>query len=191
VEPVELQFYSFFVVVLAGVLLGFCFDLLRAVRGFCSPSGCLAATGDLAYWALATAILALALFLGAWGEPRLFMAVGILLGLAGYYYLASRTTLRLARFVLRTLAWALRLVRDLVLHAVIRPLRLLAALLLTLLRRVWSWLRWLGSLALAGLEWVGILCWRPLRRFGRLCRLKYLLAKRRIKRRLRAWLLPR
>lgn len=189
-EPVDLQFFAFFVVVLTGALLGFLFDILRAIRGHYRPSGCVAAAGDFVFWLAATAALAVALLLGNWGEFRFFMIIGLGLGLGLHYTLASSITIRLAFLVIHVLEWIWDTLMHIVVRLVIGPVRRLASLLLALAQLVWEWALRGGSIVLTLAEWVGILFWRPLRSLYRLLRLRYLLAKRRIKRRLRKLLLP-
>lgn len=179
VEPVDLQFFSFFVVVLSGLVLGFLFDLLRAIRGHWGLSGCLAAASDALFWAVATFVISLTLLLGNWGEFRFFMVVGVAVGLALHFWLASRTTIRVARVVLHLLDWVWDTLCWLVMRLVVAPILLLFNLLMVV-----------GRLCGTFLEWIGRLLWRPLRSTYRCMRLRWLLAKRRIKRKLRRWLLP-
>lgn len=178
-EPVHLQFFSFVVVVLSGVTLGVLFDLLRAIRGRWGRSGCLVTAGDLAFWVVATCILAVALLLGGWGEFRFFMVVGVGTGLALHFWLGSRTTIRVIWLVLRLFELVWDTLRWVVMRFVVLPLQLLLSLLVA------------GGRLVGGvLEWVGLLLWRPFRGTYRCMRLRWLLAKRRVKRRLRRWLLP-
>ena len=166
----ELQFYALFITVLSGIGVGLLFDLLRAVRRFLRPGPLLAALGDLLFWGAATAMVGTGLFLGNWGEYRLYVLVGLLIGLLLYYALASPTVLWLADGLLRAVAWALHLLWELFLR-----------------------LLWLPLLALAGLlqrgaQWSGSWLARQLRGPYRWLRLHYLLTKRRVRRALRRWL---
>lgn len=178
-EPVDLQFFSFFVVVLSGLVLGLFFDMLRAIRGRWHLSGLLAILGDLAFWLITTLLMALTLLLGGWGEFRFFMAVGMGVGLALHAWLASRTTIRLVVLILRLLEWIWDTLMWLVMRLVLAPLLL-----------VFRLLRVAGRMLGAVLVWIGLLLWRPVRPTYRFLRLHWLLAKRRLKRKLRRWLLP-
>lgn len=166
----ELQFYALFMTVLSGIGVGLLFDLLRAVRRFVRPGPLLAALGDLLFWGAATAMVGTGLFLGNWGEYRLYVLVGLLIGLGLHFWLASPAVLWLADRLLHALAWALGLLWALALRLVWFPLLALAGFILRLGR-------WLGG-------WLA----RRLRGPYRCLRLHYLLTKRRIRRAWRRWL---
>jgi spore cortex biosynthesis protein YabQ len=189
VQRLELQFHAFFMVVLSGVALGVLFDLLRTLRGYYRPNRWVGAAGDLLFWGAATLVIAGGLFLGNWGEFRFYVLVGLLLGLGLYYSLASRVISALMRGVLRLITWLLDLAWMLVLKLVWAPLVALATLLMGVGRILWGWVRALLEGVWQVLEVLGGWLMRPLRRPYRYARLQYLLAKRRVKRTLRRWLL--
>lgn len=165
----ELQFYALFMTVLSGIGVGLLFDLLRAVRRFLRPGPLLAALGDLLFWGAATAMVATGLFLGNWGEYRFYVLVGMLAGLALHFTLASPAVLWLADRALHLLAWALGLLWGLALRLVWFPLRAVAKFAWRLARRLGGWAA------------------RRLRGPYRWLRLRYLLARRRIRRAWRRW----
>lgn len=183
-QRMELQFYAFFMTVLSGVGLGLLFDLLRAVRSFLRPGQLLAAVGDLLFWSAATVMMASGLFLGNWGEYRFYVLVGILLGLALYYWLASPTILWLTEGLLRLAAWLLGLIWSLLVRLIWEPFLAIGRfgyrLVSTVGQRLAEWI--------VDLLWRWV--WRPLvRRPYRWAKLHYLLTKRRVRRALRRWLL--
>ncbi|HLN60874.1 MAG TPA: spore cortex biosynthesis protein YabQ [Symbiobacteriaceae bacterium] len=188
-QRLDLQFYAFFMIVLCGASLGLLFDLLRVARGQYQPNRWVGAMADLLFWGVATVALSGALFYGNWGDLRFYVLVGLLVGIGLYYWLASPLTMALTRLVLWVLEWLTNLVASLVLKLVWAPLVWIAGMVWGGLVTLW---RWLGALG----RWV----WRLLDRLGgwlltpligpyRFMRLHYLLAKRRLKRRLRHWLL--
>lgn len=188
-QRLDLQFYSFFAVVLCGAVLGLLFDLLRAVRYHYRPNRWLGALSDLLFWAVATAALSGALFYGNWGEIRFYVLVGILLGLGLYYWLASPVILHVAGLIIALLEWFVNFCITLVLRLVWAPLMALVGALWGAVLILLRWTRalvtglWQGAGQLLG--WI----WRPLIGPYRCFRLHYLLTKRRVKRRLRHWLL--
>ncbi|MFZ5817497.1 MAG: spore cortex biosynthesis protein YabQ [Bacillota bacterium] len=188
-QRLELQFYAFFMIVLSGIALGFLFDLLRALRGYYQPNRWVAAAGDLLFWGAATVVIAGGLFFGNWGEFRFYVLVGMLLGLGLYYWLASPVILGMLRGLLRLITWILDLLWMLVLRLVWAPLVALANLLTWVGRLLWGWGRALLGGVWDALESLGGWLVRPLIRPYRCARLRYLLAKRRVKRTLRRWLL--
>lgn len=188
-QRLDLQFYSFFAVVLCGAALGLLFDLLRAVRYHFRPNRWLGALGDLLFWAIATVALSGALFYGNWGEIRFYVLVGLLLGIGLYYWLASPVILHLAGLIIAVFEWFINLCITLVHRLVWAPLMALAGVLWG---AVLILLRWSSALGTGLWQGVGQLLgwtWRPLIGPYRCFRLHYLLTKRRVKRRLRLWLL--
>jgi len=188
-QRLDLQFYAFFMVILCGAVLGLLFDLFRVARRHYSLNWFLGALSDLLYWGVATVALAGALFYGNWGELRLYVVIGLLLGVGLYYWLASSLVAGLADLVLSTLDWLANLLVQLVLRLVWAPLVAVAGF-------IWATLRWVASWLLRVLDglWrllVVVAGWllEPLVGPYRFMKLHYLLTKRRLKRRLRHWLL--
>ncbi|HWI62659.1 MAG TPA: spore cortex biosynthesis protein YabQ [Symbiobacteriaceae bacterium] len=188
-QRLDLQFYGFFMIVLCGAVLGTLFDLLRVARGHYRPNAWLAAAADLLFWAVATFALASALFWGNWGDVRFYVVIALLIGVGLYYWLASPVVMGLYNTVFAVLEWIANLIATLVMRLLVAPVLWVAGLV------------WAGIQTLAG--WVVALgqgLWRLLERLGgwlleplvgpyRFMKLHYLLAKRRLKRRLRHWLL--
>ncbi|HWH68489.1 MAG TPA: spore cortex biosynthesis protein YabQ [Candidatus Sulfotelmatobacter sp.] len=188
-QRLDLQFYGFFMNVLCGAVLGTLFDLLRVARGHYRPNLVLAAAADLLFWGVATLALSSALFYGNWGEIRFYVVVALLMGIGMYYWLASPVVQAVYRAVIGALEWMADLIATLIMRLIVGPV-------------VWiAGLAWAGAQTLA--RWVmalGKWLWRLLERLGgwlltpligpyRFMKLHYLLTKRRLKRRLRHWLL--
>lgn len=95
--PLDLQFYAFSVMVLAGAGLGALFDLYRAARHTFHPRGWALAATDLLFCAAAATLAAVALYYGNWIELRLYVFIGAAAGLGLYHGLASAAVFRLAR----------------------------------------------------------------------------------------------
>lgn len=188
-QPLELQFYSFFMVYLTGAGLGLLFDLLRVLRARFQPTPLIGAVADLSFWVAATAAVSAGLFHGNWGDLRFYVLVSLLLGVGSYYWLASPVILSLFNLLLDVLTWLTRTLVRLVLKLVWAPLVAMAGLMWSWVLLLERWLRvlvrFLGGWASQLLDWL----MRPLVGPYRFCRLHYLLAKRRLKRKLRRWLL--
>lgn len=187
-QRLDLQFYSFFMIILCGAVLGLLFDLLRVTRRYYQPNWLAGAAEDLLFWAVATAALSGGLFYGNWGELRFYVVVGLLLGLGLYFWLASAVVQELMLLVLGILGWMVQITAILFLKLVWAPFLALVGLLWAAANVLWRWL-----LALSTGVWHGVeqlLGWlvQPLIGPYRFSKLHYLLAKRRLKRRLRHWL---
>lgn len=96
----DLQFYTFGVMILTGISLGLAFDVYRVIRGLARPRKLLTLVGDLLFWLFATALAGAGLLVGNWGEFRLYVFVGLFIGLLVYYWLASA-------LIVTFLAWTL------------------------------------------------------------------------------------
>jgi spore cortex biosynthesis protein YabQ len=188
-QRLDLQFYSFFVIGLCGAVLGLLYDLLRVTRGHYRPNWLVGAGVDLLFWAVATLALSGGLFYGNWGEVRFYVVVGLLLGLGLYFWLASPVVRELIRAVIGVLEWLARLVATLVLKLVWAPLLALAGLVWAGMCVIWRWLLALATGLMYGLERLFGWLAQPLIGPYRCLKLHYLLTKRRVKRRLRHWLL--
>ncbi|MGE5674344.1 MAG: spore cortex biosynthesis protein YabQ [Mycobacterium leprae] len=187
-QRLDLQFYAFSMVVLCGILLGLLFDVLRAVGRAGKFNRWATLAADLAFWSVCTVALSGALFYGNWGELRLYVLVGLLLGLGLYYWLASPVVLATIDLMIRVLVWLVDLLVKLWLRVVWWPLLAFLGLLQAVGRTLWGWMRTLSDIVSEGLQ--SILAWlfRPLRGPYRYLKLRYLLAWRRLRRRLRRWL---
>lgn len=102
-QQLDLQFYTFFVMVLAGMAGGLLFDVSRAIRWEFRTGRIITGLMDLVFWVMATLVVAGALIVGNWGVLRLYVPVGLGLGLVFYHYLASPVMLAVFRFFLRML----------------------------------------------------------------------------------------
>lgn len=94
-EPVSAQATVFLLTVAIGLLLGFLFDAYRVVRGRLRPGPAGTAAGDLLFWLAATGVVFALLILSNWGELRLYVWVGFVLGALSYHFLLSRTVIGL------------------------------------------------------------------------------------------------
>jgi spore cortex biosynthesis protein YabQ len=88
--PVTEQAAVFVFTVGIGLLLGLLFDLYRVVRGRFRPGPLATLLGDLLFSLLATGVAFTLLVVGNWGELRLYVWVGFLLGAVSYRLGLSR-----------------------------------------------------------------------------------------------------
>ncbi|MCL5045652.1 MAG: spore cortex biosynthesis protein YabQ [Actinobacteria bacterium] len=128
--PLDIQFYNFSVMVLAGALIGLIYDSYRVLRMLVRPGAALTAFGDLLLLIGVALTVGLALLVGNWGDLRLYVFIGIALGLGLYYELASDTFLKVALWTLRKLIGLFVLAADLIYRAVAVPVAFLVGVLL-------------------------------------------------------------
>ena len=89
-EPILRQLSSFLVFLVGGLLIGCLFDSLRILRATLRPRGPSSFFLDLSFWLILTLVIFPLLMLGTSGELRLFIWLGIFLGLTYYFLLLSR-----------------------------------------------------------------------------------------------------
>lgn len=188
-QPLSWQFYGFYMMVLCGAVLGTLFDLLRVARGHYNPNALLAAAADLLFWGVSTLALASALFYGNWGEIRYYVVFALLLGIGLYYWLAGPMIRRFYLAVIEAIEWVANLIATLVMKLVVAPVVWIAALAWDGAQTLARWTVALGIWLWHLLDSLGNWMLSPLVGPYRFLKLHYLLAKRRVKRRLRHWLL--
>lgn len=81
------QLYAFGFSALGGLACGILFDWYRIVRWLVRPGKALTFVGDLCFWAVAAASTFLLLLMGNWGEVRVYVFLGMALGLFLYFQL--------------------------------------------------------------------------------------------------------
>lgn len=116
-----------------GLSMGLVFDLYRAVsHRFRIPRWLLPAL-DLAYWAAATLVVFRVLLIHNHGEVRLYVFLGLGIGVTGYFGVFSAGILKIAARLLdagmRLAAWIRKMVRILIAAPFMALVRLLAKLL--------------------------------------------------------------
>lgn len=177
----DLQFYSFFLVILTGIALGLLFDLVRSFRFQWRPGIWVGAVYDFLFWLLATLALAVGLFYGNWGEIRFYVVVGVLIGLLLYEWMASFVMLAILRWILTCLERSIKFSSWIIWTPLLFAVRFLWEALYTLFTWFQALLDGVWRVLLFPVGWL----LRPLNGPYRCLRLYYLLAKRRWKRLLR------
>lgn len=94
-EPLEYQFYSFFIMVLAGFLIGILFDFYRIIRNFVRPKKIATGVGDVLFWIIVTAVAFVLLIYGNWGQLRFYVFIGLALGVRIYFVLFSKMFIKI------------------------------------------------------------------------------------------------
>ncbi|MCL6451289.1 MAG: hypothetical protein K6T75_08365 [Acetobacteraceae bacterium] len=108
----ELELYALFVMVLAGVVLGFLFDLVRLARWASRGRGCIPVLSDLWFWASALVVVTVALMAANWGAARAYVLLGLAGGFGLYMALGSRLVVDLGSAFLWGVARGWRRLRE-------------------------------------------------------------------------------
>jgi len=97
-EPLAGQVYAFTATVIIGAVVGFCFDYYRVLREIYRPKKVGTYLGDSIFWLITTILVFGMLLMGNWGEMRLYVLIGLTLGVLVYFYILSVAMRRLIRF---------------------------------------------------------------------------------------------
>jgi spore cortex biosynthesis protein YabQ len=85
----DVQLYMLFVFVITGIALGVVFDAYRSLRRVFKIRGVLTHLLDLILWITWIFLMGWGMLFGNWGDLRLYVFVGIGIGLFIYFQLAS------------------------------------------------------------------------------------------------------
>ncbi|ABO48669.1 hypothetical protein Dred_0119 [Desulforamulus reducens MI-1] len=101
--PLQDQFYYFILTILIGMVAGFCYDLYKVTRGTLRLRKIGTALGDIFFWLILTGVVFILLLLGNWGEVRLYVLLGLLLGAVLYLNVFSHLTTTMIHKIFKTL----------------------------------------------------------------------------------------
>lgn len=97
IEPVTIQIANFLITIFNGMIIGLLFDGYRVLRGIMTPKMLITELGDLLFWLIATMLVFGTLIFINWGEVRLYIFIGLMIGFVLYMRLFSRYILRLLK----------------------------------------------------------------------------------------------
>lgn len=81
----EAQMMAFLAMILGGFMMGLSFDIYNVLRSKKKTHTVRTGIGDLLYWLFATAlVLFLLVYYGNWGEVRVYVYLGMLIGIMIY-----------------------------------------------------------------------------------------------------------
>jgi spore cortex biosynthesis protein YabQ len=116
-----MQLETFLLTVVTGMLLGLLFDFYRIMRGVFKPRWFVTSVADLLYWLVATVFVFVALLFGNWGEVRLYVFIGLFVGVLLYYWLFSRMAIRMLIGMIRIAVRVFLLLKLAVVYSLIKP----------------------------------------------------------------------
>lgn len=84
------QLISFVLVMFLGLILGLIFDIYRLLRWVYKPKKIGTAFGDAMFWFVVTGISYFFLLKSIWGDVRVYVFLGLILGIIIYMYFFSK-----------------------------------------------------------------------------------------------------
>lgn len=121
----SVQFATMGLMLASGMGIGLLFDLYRVLAHELRIPRWLIPLFDLAYWAIATVFVFRMLFIGNFGQVRIFVFLGLAAGYTVYFLGLSRLSVRLIQIVLRGIEALIQFVLRCVEIFIIRPFRIL------------------------------------------------------------------
>lgn len=115
------QLDTFIYTLITGILLGIIFDVYRVMRRTFKPQIWVTSFTDLLYWLLATFLVFTTIIIGNWGEVRLYVFIGLILGVISYFRFVSRIVIWLIIRIIRRLSMMARKVANLFIFFIVKP----------------------------------------------------------------------
>ncbi len=107
-EYVNLQFNSFLLLILTGMILGGFFDLYRVFRSTIKVNKLIDSIGDLLFWFFSLMLLGPMIYWSTWLELRFYVWLAIGAGLFFYLMVFSPKLIRIYLRFWKTITWAPR-----------------------------------------------------------------------------------
>jgi spore cortex biosynthesis protein YabQ len=102
---VYLQLNAFLVLLFTGIVWGGFFDLYRVFRSQIRVSKTIDAMGDLLFWVLVTILVVPLIYWATWLELRLYVWVGIVLGIIIYFTCLSKLLIPVFKLFWQVVGW--------------------------------------------------------------------------------------
>ena len=91
--PMASQILALVIMVVTGLVTGFMFDVYRVVRSLVQPNRQMSVVMDFIFWLMVTPVIFVLLIACNWGQLRLYVFLGMALGLFCYFQLFSEAVL--------------------------------------------------------------------------------------------------
>ncbi|MFC5452641.1 spore cortex biosynthesis protein YabQ [Paenibacillus aestuarii] len=118
----HVQFQTIFMMVLSGIAMGAMFDVFRVLSGKLRLPRWTVSIVDILYWIVATILVFRLLIYSNEGQLRVFVFLGIGIGICFYFALLSVWVIRLTLLVIRIIIMIYRILRRTVELLIIKPI---------------------------------------------------------------------
>ena len=100
---IQNQLFSFFIYVIVGILLGFIFDIFRALRKSIKNSTVATNIEDILFVIISFIIIAMVVQIVSKGELRFYILLGIILGILIYFLSVSKYIITGETWILKSI----------------------------------------------------------------------------------------
>ena len=99
------QAYLFLIFVLDGFIIGLLFDFFRILRKTFKTSDIITYIQDILFWILTGLVVLYSIFIFNNGEMRIYIFLGILIGIVLYILLLSKYIIKINVFIINKIKW--------------------------------------------------------------------------------------
>nr|WP_275984053.1 spore cortex biosynthesis protein YabQ [Paenibacillus hamazuiensis] len=105
----EVQFVTLGMMFLGGLALGVLYDLYRVLSDRLNVPNWVLAILDIVYWLVGTVLVFRLLYASNHGQVRIFIFIGLVIGILFYFSFLSRMTIRFICFMIKVVQAAIRI----------------------------------------------------------------------------------
>lgn len=116
------QFLLFLIYLVSGVLIGIVFDFFRSLRRSIKTSNLFTYIEDIIFWAITSFIIVVTILKFNYGELRLYIFIGIGLGLIIYFITLSKVLIKFNVTFMNLLFLISKKIKNLILKIFGRPI---------------------------------------------------------------------
>ena len=130
----SIQWLTLGTMLMSGVGMGIIFDGYRVVSSeFKFPRWSLSLL-DLLYWIASAMIVFRMLYVSNNGEVRAYVFVGLAIGVVVYYWLFSKATTKITLWLINAVKWCIQVIANVFHFIVIKPILVIWAILLYIMK---------------------------------------------------------
>ena len=108
------QAYLFLIFVLDGFIIGLLFDFFRILRKTFKTSDIITYIQDILFWILTGLIVLYSIFVFNNGEMRIYIFLGILIGIILYVLLFSKYVIKINVFIINKIKWFILIILKII-----------------------------------------------------------------------------
>ena len=108
------QAYLFLIFVLDGFIIGLLFDFFRILRKTFKTSDIITYIQDILFWILTGLIVLYSIFVFNNGEMRIYIFLGILIGIVLYILLFSKYVIKINVFIINKIKWFISIILKII-----------------------------------------------------------------------------
>lgn len=118
----QVQFVTMGMMLLGGLSLGGLFDLYRVLAGQLRAPRYAYYLLDIVFWLLGTVLIFKLLYMSNLGQVRMFIFIGLLVGVGVYFLLFSKTVIQIILWMIRVVRMTIRIGKKMIQLFIVTPI---------------------------------------------------------------------